>query len=219
MLIASKLQTHLRDKSTGDAYIEPDGNAYWDSGFVGGNGCEFRFDCLWQQFPKLDKTVEYPLMGNHIYSGIVPCTFNYFANNANKDTATIQGNQTEVRLDLPDRLLGVRKVLFAKFRVNDRYLRIGFEGDVSTSVYRNATLSTSDSLYICKCRTGGNWDHRAGIMPAKTVKIFGIKILQNGTLIKDFQPQKIGGRPCFFETISQTAHFSLGSSDGKYGRM
>jgi hypothetical protein len=72
--------------NAGIPYISPDGNSYWDSEFFPTPGCEYVFSCLWHKFPRSNSS-EYVLMGSHIYSGCVACTFNYGA--LNMDSLTI----------------------------------------------------------------------------------------------------------------------------------
>ncbi len=209
----------LFEESRGVPYIMPDGDAYWDSGFVGGDGCEYRFDCLWIAFPQNTDgggNREHVLMGGHIYQGIVACTFNTAALSA--DSLTTQGNNTEVRQPVGTQWLGFPSTIVAKHRVGDDYLRIGFDGGEFASVYRGSTISDSETQYICGNRLGGPFDGGDnGPMPDGKVMIFGISVSQNGQLVKNFVPWTDGGTPCFKETVGGALIRSLGSTTGKYG--
>lgn len=202
-------------------YIMPDGGAYWDSGFYGGDNCEYIFDCMWLQFPRnvsggVQIANEYTLMGSNLYSGIVPCTFNYSATSA--DTLTIQANQTEVRQSASSSFLNVRSTLRAKMRVGDNYLRIGFDGGTMGSVSKSTSITTGSVLYICSHAADGQWD--TGVyepMPNNTVAIFGIEIRQNGAVVKKYTPAMHNGSPCFHEEVGDTYIYSMGNSTGIYG--
>ena len=201
-----------------NAYIMPDGDSYWDSGFQGGDGCEYAFSCIWLRFPKNsdneDGLAENCLMGSHIYRGVIACTFNFRATDA--DTLTTQANFAQCRCPVGGEWLGVWSRLVARHRVGDNYLSVGFDGGEFSSVYKSDPITTDGSMLICNNLAGGDWD-RYGPMPDNTVMIFNIAVSQNGQLVKNFIPWKDRGIPCFKETVSGTLIHSIGTTTGKYG--
>lgn len=203
-------------------YIMPDGGAYWRSGFNGGNGCEYVFDCLWKKWPRnyvdgLRVGNEFCIMAGHLYTGVVPCTFNWLA--TQRDTLTAQAQRKEARVSANDTFLNIRSVLRTKMRVGDNYIRIGFDGESPASTYASNVNTDSNGLYICGHAYdiyeygSGHYDP----MPSDTVMIFGIQIYQNGVLVKDYKPCLDNGVPCFLESVGNTKIHSDGATTGIYG--
>lgn len=221
MLSVAKLMMWGASGAPSRPYIMPDGGAFWDSGFPGGDGCEYVFECLWLRFPRNTPEStngwERVLLGGHIYGGVTPVTFNWRAMNA--DTATTQAEYTEVRNALGQGLLGRPTVLRVKHRVGDSYLRVGFDGAAESTVSKSSSIGTpSESMYICGHRTGGPYDGGTnGPMDDGTVLIFSIEIKQGGVVVKRFVPAVDNGEPCFLEVVSGQYVHSIGSSPGRYG--
>lgn len=203
-------------------YIMPDGGAFWDSGFPGGDGCEYIFDCLWLQFPRNTPEStngwERVLLGGHIYYGVTPVTFNWRAMNA--DTVTTQAEYRQARYRMSQDFIGRPIVIRVKHRVGDSDVRVGVDGGPASSSesHSGAIATPSESMYICGHRIGGTWDGDTnGPMDDGTVLIFSIEIKQGGVVVKRFVPAVDNGEPCFLEVVSGQYVHSIGSSPGRYG--
>ena len=202
----------------GVPYIMPDGSSYWDTGFKGGSGCEYLFDCMWLDFPRNPQNIEPErvLMGTTIYTGIVVCSFNWFATSS--DTLTTQATRTETRCQFnADDWVMKRSIIRVRHRVGDKYLRIGFVGGTESSVYKGSLSAQSNSMYLCAHRIGSYDDGTVGPMTSNIVMIFNVQIKQNGMLAKNFIPALDGNIPCFYEEVSGTFVHSIGTTNGVYG--
>lgn len=202
----------------GVPYIMPDGSSYWDTGFKGGSGCEYLFDCMWLDFPRNPQNIEPErvLMGTTVYTGIVACSFNWFATSS--DTLTTQATRTETRCQFnADDWVMKRSIIRVRHRVGDNYLRIGFVGGTESSVYKGSLSAQSNSMYLCAHRIGSYDDGTVGPMTSNIVMIFNVQIKQNGMLAKNFIPALDGNIPCFYEEVSGTFVHSIGTTNGVYG--
>ena len=164
----------------------------------------------------LDHDTEQVLLGTRIYTGIVACTFNWFATSS--DTLTTQATRTDTRCQFnANDWVMKRSIISAKHRVGDSYLRIGFVGGTESSVYKGSLSAQPDSMYLCAHRIGSYDDGTVGPMPSNTVMIFDVQIKQNGMLAKHFIPALDGNIPCFYEEVSGTFVHSIGTTNGVYG--
>ena len=85
----------------------------------------------------------------------------------------------------------------------------GTQTEGNTKFYEGCNYS----LYLYGNHTSSGVDN----LCASGTRVFYVKIIDSGTIIKNYVPYFHDGKPCLFETIGSTYHYNIGSGTLNYG--
>ena len=85
----------------------------------------------------------------------------------------------------------------------------GTQTEGNTKFYEGCNYS----LYLYGNHTSSGVEN----LCASGTRVFYVKIIDSGTIIKNYVPYFHNGKPCLFETIGGTYHYNIGSGTLNYG--